>query len=248
MSVGLSKVAPELLTLSIPFLFNNYREVDCVFIQVWPLVERILAEKGYIVLGYTDVGFSVLFSKKNLRTAEDFKKVKFWQWTGLEIDKAMARLYEIQILIPLSLPDVLSSLSTGMVDTVYATYYTAVALQWHTQIKYMSDTGTFGGAYAPGMLLVKKSFFESLPPEIRKAVRDGFTGLFRPLRERTRVDEEKAKESLLKRGIKIMDIDPETVINARARSQSLFSYRDFGSSPWFFQSLLRARDQCRGNE
>ncbi|MCX5860312.1 MAG: TRAP transporter substrate-binding protein DctP, partial [Proteobacteria bacterium] len=203
LSVGLSKLAPEMIAFSLPDLFQNYQEVDCVFERAWPLVEKVMAEKGFVVFGRADVGFSVLFSKNDLRNLNDFKKAKFWTWEGLEVDKAAARLFGVDKLTPLALPEVLTALQTGMVDTVYATYYTSIALQWNTQIKYMTDTTQFGGAYAPAMLILKKDLYDSMPPDLQKIIRETTGKLMPPLREQLRQDEENAMKSLLKRGIKM---------------------------------------------
>jgi len=246
LSVGLSKLAPELIAFSLPNLFKNYEEVDCVFERAWPLVEKVIAEKGYVVFGRADVGFSVLFSKSNLRTISDFKKAKFWTWEGLEVDKAAARLFGADKLTPLALPEVLPALQTGMVDTVYATYYTSIALQWNTQINYMSDVTQFGGAYAPAMLILKKDLYDSMPPDLQKIIKETTGKLMPPLREQLRKDEENAMNSLLKRGIKMMQIDPALVADTKVRSQAIYKEWEGTYYPaWFLEGILSARNQCR---
>ena len=247
LSFGLSKLAPEMIAFSLPNLFKNYQEVDCVFERAWPLVEKVMAEKGFMVFGRADVGFSVLFSKNDLRTMNDFKKAKFWSWIGMEENiNSVAKLFGIEKLYPLILPEVLTALQTGMVDTVYATYYTSIALQWNTQIKYMSDVTQFGGAYGPAMLILKKDLYDSLTPDLQKIIKEVCGKLFAPLREQLRQDEENAKNSLLKRGIKMMNIDPALVADTKVRSQQI--YKDWEGKyypSWFLQGILAARNQCR---
>ena len=246
LSFGLSKLAPEMIAFSLPNLFKNYQEVDCVFERVWPMIEKVMADKGYVVFGRADVGFSVLFSKNDLKTLADFKKAKFWTWEGLEVDKAAARLYGVEKLTPLILPEVLTALQTGMVDTVYATYYTSIALQWNTQVKYMSDVTQFGGAYAPAMLVLKKDLFDSMPPDLQKIIKESTGKLMPPLRAQLRQDEENAKNSLLKRGVKMLRIDPAFVADTKTRSQQIYSDWEGHYYPaWFLQGILSARNQCR---
>lgn len=246
LSVGLSKIAPEMIAFSLPDLFKNYREVDCVFERAWPLVEKVMAEKGFVVFGRADVGFSVLFSKSDLRVLNDFKKAKFWTWEGLEVDKAAARLFGVDKLTPLALPEVLTALQTGMVDTVYATYYTSIALQWNTQVKYMSDVTQFGGAYAPAMLILKKDTYDSMPPDLQKIIRETTGKLMPPLREQLRQDEENAMNSLLKRGVKMMRLDPALVAETKVRAQQIYQDWEGHYYPaWFLQGILSARNQCR---
>jgi len=210
LTIGISKLLPELTSLSLPFLFNNYDEVDCVFAQVWPMVEEIADQKGYVVLGRADVGFSVFFTKDNLEDPKQLKKTKVWKWSGLDLpmEELAGWIFGMTNFVSLSLPDVLTALQTGMVDTVYATYYSAVALQWQTQFKYMTDVDALGGAYAPALLLIKKDIFNSMPPDLQKIVRETCDKHFTGLRLGLRKDEAQAKQELVKRGIKFTRIDP----------------------------------------
>ena len=247
LSVGLAKLAPDILAYSLPFLFDNYEEVDCTFEKTMPELEEAFRKRGYEVFGRGDVGFSVLFSKNNIRNVEDFKKAKSWTWSGLDVDKAGAMIYGIENLIPLPLPEVLTALQTGMVDTAYATYYTAIALQWHTQIDYMSDVEKHGGAYAPSMLVLNKKTYDSLPREYQKVMKEEASRIFPPLRKLLRKDEASAREALLKRGIKLMDISPGVVKDVR-ENKSRILYKDWEGkyvpAP-FLKAVIKARDECR---
>jgi len=52
---GIGALAPELRVLEIPFLFENYEQVDAVRAEINPKLERILDDKGYALLGWADV-------------------------------------------------------------------------------------------------------------------------------------------------------------------------------------------------
>ena len=43
------------------------------------------------------------------------------------------------VAIPLAITDVTTALNTGMIDTFYAPPLGALALQWHTNMKYMTS-------------------------------------------------------------------------------------------------------------
>ncbi len=245
LTIGISKLIPELTSLSLPFLFNNYDEVDCVFDRVWPLVEEIASQKGYVVLGRADVGFSVFFSKNDLGDNEQVIKTHIWKWSGLDLplEQLASWIFGMNNFIPLTLPDVLTALQTGMVDTVYATYYSAVALQWQTQFKYMTDVSVYGGAYAPALLLLKKDVFESLPPDLQKIVRDVCDQHFSEIRLGLRKDEEQAKGELVKRGIKFMQINP--VVYQLGRKCMDLSIYDYYRQPQADLDFLRKNvSQC----
>ena len=70
--------------------------------------------------------------------------------------------------IPLSTTDVLFSLQTGMVNTVYASTQEALALQWFSKVKHVRRLRM---GYAPGEVLISKKKFDKLPPPYQDAVK-----------------------------------------------------------------------------
>jgi len=246
LTVGLQKIAPEAIVYSLPDLFQSYAEVDCVWDRTHELAEKVFAEKGLVLLGRGDVGFSVFFSKRVMKDLEELKKAKIWVWSGLGLDQAVAHMFGIVNTVPLTLPEVMTALQTGMVDTVYGSYYTTIALQWYTTVKYMTDVKQSGTAYCPAMLVIKKEVFDALPPDIQTSMREKMQKYLIPLRERMRQDEEDARQSLIKRGLVMVELDPAMVKDIRTRAQAL--YKDWEGKyypSWFLESILKARDQCR---
>ncbi|MDD5224384.1 MAG: TRAP transporter substrate-binding protein DctP [bacterium] len=248
LTIGISKVTPELTAFSLPFLFRNYDDIDCVFDRIWPLVEKTAEQKGYVVLGRADVGFSIFFSKKNLADIAEIKKAKVWKWSGIDLplEELSSFMFGMDNFVTLALPDVLTALQTGMVDTVYGTYYTALALQWQTQFKYMTDVDVTGGAYAPSLMFIKKDVFESLPPDLQKIVRETCDKHFAIMRRDLRQDEANAKASLSKRGIKFMELNPVLYnLGRKCMETSIYEYYRL---PEANLDLLRKNvDQCLNN-
>ena len=246
LTVGLQKIAPEAIVYSLPDLFQSYQEVDCVWDRTHELAEKIFAEKGLVLLGRGDVGFSVFFSKRVMKDLEELKKAKIWVWSGLGLDQAVAHMFGIVNTVPLTLPEVMTALQTGMVDTVYGSYYTTIALQWYTTVKYMTDVKQSGTAYCPAMLVIKKEVFDALPPDIQTSMREKMQKYLIPLRERMRQDEEDARQSLIKRGLVMVELDPAMVKDIRTRAQALYKEWEGTYYPsWFLEDILQARDQCR---
>jgi TRAP-type C4-dicarboxylate transport system substrate-binding protein len=246
LTVGLQKLAPESIVYSLPDLFQSYEEVDCVWDRTHGMAEKVFADKGLVLLGRGDVGFSVFFSKREMKDLEELKKAKIWVWSGLGLDQAVARMFGIVNTVPLSLPEVMTALQTGMVDTVYGSYYTTIALQWYTMVKYMTDVKQSGTAYCPAMIILKKEVFDSLPPDIQNITRETIQKYVIPLRERMRKDEEDARQSLIKRGVVMVELDPVMVKDIRTRAQALYKEWEGKFYPaWFLEGILKARDQCR---
>jgi TRAP-type C4-dicarboxylate transport system substrate-binding protein len=246
LSVGLSKIAPETIVFSLPYLYNNYKEVDCVLDRAWGMIEKIFAEKGFVPLGRADVGFSVFFSKKEIKNFDDFGKTKFWLWSEVESIKIFAEFHGIKVFVPLSLTDVYTALQTGMVDTVVATYYTCIALQWYNHLHYMTDVERTGGVYAPAILLLKKEIYDALPEDYKQIIKEVTEKYFPQLREGLRKTEEEAKKALIEKGMKIMELSPEFIKEVQGKANELYQKMAGKYYPqWLLNEILNMRNECR---
>lgn len=67
--------------------------------------------------------------------------------------------------IPLSIADVMTSIQTGMIDTVYATPATILPLGWHKKMNYLIDMPI---TYGTGAVLISKDLINSLSEKIEK--------------------------------------------------------------------------------
>lgn len=113
--------------------------------------------------------------------------------------------------MPIPVPDVLTALQTGIVDTCYNSLYGLVALQWFTKLKYMS---AFPLTYATGAVVVKKKKFDKLPPEMQTMVLDVAKEYTSLLIQKTRVDNETAFKTLqTDAGIKVTDLPDEEKVH-----------------------------------
>ena len=137
-SAGLSAIFSEMDVFQIPFLFESHHEVDYVTQEMTAVFKKGLAENGYILLGWSEGGFVRLMSTTPVATLDDLRKVKVWTWEDAPMTKAIFDQANVSA-IPLSVPDVLVGLQTGLVDVVYAPPSGAISLQWFTKTKYMTE-------------------------------------------------------------------------------------------------------------
>ena len=92
---------------------------------------------GFILLGWSEGGFIFIMSTGPIASVADLKKAKVWTWGGSPMAKAIFDEAKVTA-IPLSIPDVLVGLQTGLVDVVYAPPAVAISLQWFTKVKYLT--------------------------------------------------------------------------------------------------------------
>lgn len=215
---GLGSIVPEVRVLELPFMFENLDELDHVRAQTMDFYEKSFAEKGYDLLGWTDVGFVYLFTKTPVRTPADMAHAKWWIWSGDQLAEIFYNAFKITP-IPLAAPDVLTSLQTGVVDAVYSSPLACVALQWFTRVKYVSDVPVTHGISA--VIVSEKSL-----TGVSAADRALLTGIVRKhmadLTAKTRTQNVEAMEEIKKEGVQVIAVD------AAARKE----FTDRGRAAW----------------
>ena len=206
--VGLGSILPEVRILDLPFLFHSDQEVEHVYKSMSSYFEKRFEEKGYILLGWVPVGWVHFLSKEPIRTVSDLRAAKPWLWEGDPlVEKAYSGL-DVQP-IPLSITDVLMSLQTGMVDTVYSSTQGALALQWFTKVKHITRLRM---GYATGGVLISKRKFKKLSPEYKETLKRIGAECTKELVAIIQADNLKAEKVLENNGIKwVPQPDPETL-------------------------------------
>ena len=101
--------------------------------------------------------------------------------------------------VPLGIPDVLVSLQTGMIDTVYASPLAAISMQWFTRVSYLTDLPL---SYSVGALVMQKTALDKLPPAQRGLVEEIFKRHLEPMKALVRQENQKALGVMAKQGIK----------------------------------------------
>ncbi len=115
---GLANIDPAVAALQkMPLVYRSLDEADYVRGKLAPDLDQRLAEKGFVVLFWTDGGWVRIFSKEPGMVPEDFKKMKIFVTAG---DVTQSELYKSAGFKPVLLEwsDVLTSLQTGMVDAL----------------------------------------------------------------------------------------------------------------------------------
>jgi TRAP-type transport system periplasmic protein len=241
--VGLGAVLPEVRVLDLPFLFQSDQEIEHVYQAMNEYFVERFEKKGYILLGWVPVGWIHFLSQKPIQTVADLRASKPWLWEG---DPLVEQAYEgldVQP-IPLSITDVLLSLQTGMMDTVYSSTQGALVLQWFTKVKHITRLRM---GYATGGVLISKRKFEKLPPAYQEALRKIGSECLTELATVIRKDNLKAEKVLENNGIKwVPQPDPAALkefqqagVTARQNlSGKLFS-------PKLLNRVLRHLDEVR---
>jgi TRAP-type C4-dicarboxylate transport system substrate-binding protein len=205
---GLALIAPTTMIYGLPFTFRSEGEIDYARARMDPVLIDSLEHAGFVTLGFVEGGFAYLMSSAPLRGMEDLRGRKVWIPEGDRISRAAFEALNVSP-IPLPLPDVLTGLQTGLIDTVGASAIGAIALQWHTRVKYLTDTPL---VYLYGALLVDRRAFSKLDAKHQIVVREVMSVIATRLNRQTREDEEKARQTLQDQGITFVTPSREAVM------------------------------------
>ncbi|MBT3181551.1 MAG: TRAP transporter substrate-binding protein DctP [Deltaproteobacteria bacterium] len=217
--LGLGIVNPAVRVLELPMLVSSYEEADAVAARIQPKIEAGFKKKGFELLGWAETGFVNILSNKPIASRKDMDGKKMWAWEGDPLVETMYREFKI-VPIPLPLTDVLTSLQTHLIDAVYAPPLAAIALQWFTQTKYITDLKLADST--GGILITKKALAMISPADqgILKATSKKYSKI---LVGKIRADNRKSYSTLISTGLKSVVVPPAEVEKIKETSKKVWN-------------------------
>lgn len=194
----LGDISGDVRSIEIPFNFKMDQN------KAWPAVEEMtsffnekLFREKFVNLGFFELGPVYVVSTKEINNLKDLEKVKLWTWEGDKLAQAMISAMNL-ISVPLALPDVLSSFSTGIVEAAYAPPMGIVALQWNSRIKYLVD---FPIAYSIGSFLVYEKYWRKVSSQDKAKAKKIIDSYIKKISEANRKDNQDALSAMKESGV-----------------------------------------------
>jgi TRAP-type transport system periplasmic protein len=182
----LSRIAPELEAVSLPFLFSSreqaFRVIDG---PVGAAIDRKLQDKGFISLGWMELGMRHLTNSKGpVRGLADLKGLK------VRLQPNETHLATFRALganpVAMDIKELYSALEQRVVDAQENPYTVISASRYAEVQKHLTDTGHFFDFIA---VVASKRAFEQLRPEHQKAVREAMAATIAHQRKLAAEDE-----------------------------------------------------------
>jgi len=205
--MGLGEITSWVRLLELPFQYRSGEEVDHVRAKLDLRLRAELEKKGFVLIAWSEVGTATLFSNKPLKGVEDVRGSKPWLWEGDPLAAATFQAFGVNPT-PLALPDVLTSLQTGLIDTVYSAPTACIGLQWFTKLKYRIDVPL---TIASGGTIVQKAFYDKLALDQQKALHTIGDKMAQAVILGSRKDNEEGKKVLAEKGLETITWDAKEV-------------------------------------
>lgn len=181
---------------SMPFLFNSHEEVLYVRKKMDKLIIQGLEKGGLISFGIAESGFAYILSDRPIKDVAELRKQKAWIPDTASARNAV-KAFKFQP-IPLPFSDVLAALQTSLVNTIAISPIASIALQWHTQVKYLTDMPLL---YGWGTLVIGKRAMNKLKTADKKIVTEILKRNFKEIDAQNQKDNNAALAALKNQGI-----------------------------------------------
>jgi TRAP-type transport system periplasmic protein len=161
--VGLHDIENSPQAAAVPGLIGSDAEWSYVFQKMQPVWNKRLLDKGFVALQWADTGKVHLFFKREIHGVSQLKGLKVFAWSGdpTSVQAWQAVGFQPVVLSPV---DILTSLSTGMIDGLATVPAIAFTARFYEQARYMVEVDW---GHLPGATIITRKAWEKIPQEIR---------------------------------------------------------------------------------
>ncbi len=238
-AVGLGSIDSAFNVFDIPFFFDSYDELNYVTDKLTPVLRKRIEPKGFMLLNWGHGGWTQVFTKKPVQTVEELKHVKLWTSAG---NDRMVQWFKANGFEPraMAMTDILTGLTTGMLEGLPTTPLAAMLFQWDRQTPYMLELGL---APIVGAGVITTKAWKAIPDADKPKLLAAAAGVEQRLRVEVPKLDADAVTQMTKRGLTVTKpVGPEW----RAQLDGLAkTMRGESVPPDIFDLASKARDEFR---
>lgn len=204
-AVGLHDITPEPQALAVPELIRSYEELDYVLGKVGPQMEKALADKGFVVLTWSDAGFVYFFSKQPAATPAEMAKQPVFCWSGDPKAEAAWRAAGFQPVV-ISSTEMIPSLQSGLIKSFSTSALLSLSVGWY---KYAPNMPDVSWGILPGAVVIDKKTWDKIPPDLQPKLLEISHQVGGDLRATLHKQADEAKDEMKKNGLNVIAVSPE---------------------------------------
>jgi TRAP-type transport system periplasmic protein len=240
---GLQDIDDGFGVFAIPRFFASYAELFHVIDAMTPYYAARLDKQGFVLLGWGSAGWVNLFTAKPIYSPNDLKHLKMFVWAG---DNKMTQWWKNNGYhpVPLAATDVMTGLTTGMIEALPATPLYALSLQWYRPAPNMLDL-----PIAPliGATVVDKKTWNGLSAADQTVLRQLAKRMQQHLGQSVPPQDQTAIDEMARRGLKVTKARNADEVRAwdEAAKQFAASMRQVVVPADAFDEATKVRDRYR---
>lgn len=204
-NTGMQSIYKDFGIVGFPLTLRNQNEYDYLVEKKGKFFEDEFKKRGYKFLCWTETGPIYIYSKKQVNTISALQNSKPYILPGDIISEMLFKECKTTP-IPVQISDILTSLKTGQIDTVFSPPYALLAMQWAPSVTYATD---FIITFMIGSVMVDAKMFDSMPKEYQNLMETLFREKIDVLKYNVRRDNAAAQDALKKSGIKFIEVPEE---------------------------------------
>ena len=159
-------LAPSLQVTRLQGLFPN-RDTHEKLVRQIPNVDEEFKQAGFVSLGVTGMGPSIVFTRTPVTTWAELQKVRLWRWDLDPVAWQQDRMMGLTV-VPGSLDGGAAAFDSGKVDGFVALAASALAFQWQSRAPNILPLEL---DYLNACMLIRLSAWDELPIESQRTVR-----------------------------------------------------------------------------
>jgi TRAP-type C4-dicarboxylate transport system substrate-binding protein len=215
---GAVLAVPEFSVTELPFLFNDFDELDYVREKMAAAFDAVTEKHGFKLITWIDQDFDQIYSVKYpMNKLEDFSKARVVTWSGLLEQNLLTTLGACPI--PIQVPEIPASTRAGIVDTLISPSIWMVGTQVYTVAKYVNPIKI---RYSPALIIVAMDVWNNLPPEYQKNILDRRPEIQSRLYKGVREDNARLYKAMVQYGVQEVKVKPEDFEKIKERSMAVY--------------------------
>ena len=198
-SIGLADLTDQIQAFTIPMKFKDYDDVENVKEVMFDDISNGLSESGFKLLFLVDIGWVYWFSANEISVPEDLRNAKIYTTAGDYVTVELFKRFGFNA-IPVSETDILTSLQTGMINSMQTVPILSLSSGWFALMPNMLD---LKWAVFIGAVIVDERVWSKIRPEHQKAMMEIAQEISKKYQENGRATDAKAIEMMKEYGMKV---------------------------------------------
>jgi TRAP-type C4-dicarboxylate transport system substrate-binding protein len=201
---GLVMACPEMALMELPFMFENYDEVEYIYSKFRPRISQWFEKRGYHLVLLAEQDFDQIYSTKiPIKTPEDFRNSRVLTWYGPLEERTLKALGASPL--PIRVPEVAASIRTGVCDAFISPALWAVGTQMYTVMKYINPMRI---RYSPAGGIITVKTWNLMPKDLQDTIDKYVMSIEKDFRQKVRVSNDKSLKAMYKYGMKEVKMTP----------------------------------------